>query len=135
MPTAVRWRATSPTDIELARSAEATRLVEPRAGRATRAGAGHAELEPSARRRAASTAGPLEPATFRSRLGKARGLLSGYLGAVRSKGKIDADTWDDLEEALIRADVGVGATDALLDALRSRVKAEEITGPTRWSTR
>ena len=56
-----------------------------------------------------------EPATYRSRLGKARGLLSGYLGSVRSKGKIDAATWDDLEEALIRADVGVGATDSLLD--------------------
>jgi fused signal recognition particle receptor len=62
-------------------------------------------------------------------LGKARGLLSSYLGAVRSKGKIDAGTWDDLEEALIRADVGVGATDVLLDDLRGRVKAGEIQGP------
>jgi fused signal recognition particle receptor len=70
-----------------------------------------------------------EPPTYRSRLGKARGLLSGYLGTVRSKGKIDAGTWDDLEEALIRADVGVGATDALLDGLRTRVKGGEIAGP------
>ncbi|HEV3280488.1 MAG TPA: signal recognition particle-docking protein FtsY [Acidimicrobiales bacterium] len=69
-----------------------------------------------------------EPATYRSRMGKARGLLSGYLGSVRSKSKIDASTWDDLEEALIRADVGVGATDALLDDLRTRVKAGEISG-------
>ena len=61
-----------------------------------------------------------EPATYQGRLGKARGLLSSYLGAVRSKGKIDAGTWDDLEEALIRADVGVGATDVLLDDLRGR---------------
>ena len=70
----------------------------------------------------------VEPATYRSRMGKARGLLSGYLGSVRSKSKIDASTWDDLEEALIRADVGVGATDALLDDLRTRVKAGEIAG-------
>jgi fused signal recognition particle receptor len=70
-----------------------------------------------------------EPPTYRSRLGKARGLLSGYLGTVRSKGKIDAGTWDDLEEALIRADVGVGATDSLLDGLRTRVKGGEIAGP------
>jgi fused signal recognition particle receptor len=70
-----------------------------------------------------------EPATYRGRLGKARGLLSGYLGAVRSKGKIDAGTWDELEEALIRADVGVGATDALLGDLRTRVKSGDITGP------
>ena len=70
-----------------------------------------------------------EPASYRGRLGKARGLLSGYLGAVRAKGRIDATTWDDLEEALIRADVGVGATDALLDDLRGRVNSGEIDGP------
>jgi fused signal recognition particle receptor len=75
---------------------------------------------------------PVEPPPkprFRDRLGKARGLLSGYLGAVRSRGKIDADTWDELEEALIRADVGVAATTALLDQLRARVKAEGIATP------
>ena len=70
-----------------------------------------------------------EPATYRGRLGKARGLLSGYVGAIRARGKIDATTWEDLEEALIRADVGVGATDALLDDLRSRVKSGEIGSP------
>jgi fused signal recognition particle receptor len=69
-----------------------------------------------------------EPATYRSRMGKARGLLAGYLGSVRSRGKIDATTWDELEEALIRADVGVGATDAILDDLRARVKGGEIAG-------
>lgn len=71
----------------------------------------------------------VELPTYRSRLGKARSLLSGYLGAVRTRGKIDSTTWDDLEEALIRADVGIGATDALLDDLRGRVKAEKITSP------
>jgi fused signal recognition particle receptor len=71
----------------------------------------------------------VEAPTYRGRLGKARNLLSGYIGAVRSRGKIDATTWDDLEEALIRADVGVGATDALLDDLRGRVKSEKITSP------
>ena len=77
----------------------------------------------------AAAAPPPEPASYRGRLGKARGLLSGYIGAVRAKARIDAATWDDLEEALIRADVGVGATDALLDDLRARVKAGEITSP------
>ncbi len=70
-----------------------------------------------------------EPASYRGRLGKARGLLSGYVTAIRSRSKVDATTWSELEEALIRADVGVGATDALLDDLRTRVKAGEITGP------
>ncbi len=72
---------------------------------------------------------PPEPATYRGRLGKARDLLSGYLGAVRSKGRIDASTWDDLEEALIRADVGVRSTDALIEDLRARVKDGGIDGP------
>jgi fused signal recognition particle receptor len=51
------------------------------------------------------------------------------VGAVRSRGKIDDATWDELEEALIRADVGVGATDSLLTDLRARVKSGEIGGP------
>ncbi len=70
-----------------------------------------------------------EAPSYRGRLGKARGLLSGYIGTVRARGKIDAATWDDLEEALIRADVGVGATDVLLDDLRGRVTSGEIGGP------
>jgi fused signal recognition particle receptor len=70
-----------------------------------------------------------EPATYRGRLGKARGLLGGYLSGVRARGRIDAGTWDDLEEALIRADVGVGAADALLEDLRARVKGGSIPSP------
>jgi fused signal recognition particle receptor len=64
---------------------------------------------------------------FRDRLAKARGLLSGYVGSVISRGKIDQETWDELEEALIRADVGVQPTTDLLDALRVRVDAEGLT--------
>ncbi|MBV8959647.1 MAG: signal recognition particle-docking protein FtsY [Actinobacteria bacterium] len=71
---------------------------------------------------------PVKP-RFRDRLGKARSLLSGYVGSVLSRSTIDDDTWDELEEALIRADVGVGPTTALLDQLRARVKAEGITSP------
>ena len=67
---------------------------------------------------------------FRDRLGKARSLLSGYVGSVLSRSAIDAETWDELEEALIRADVGVKATTAMLDDLRARVKSEGIKTPT-----
>jgi fused signal recognition particle receptor len=66
-----------------------------------------------------------EPATYRSRLGTVRGIFSGAVSALRS-GKIDAATWDSLEEALIRADVGVQTTTALLAGLRARVEAKEI---------
>jgi fused signal recognition particle receptor len=67
---------------------------------------------------------------FRDRLGKARSLLSGYVSSIISRSKIDDETWDDLEEALIRADVGVQATGAMLDDLRTRVKSEAITDST-----
>jgi fused signal recognition particle receptor len=66
---------------------------------------------------------------FRDRLGKARSLFSGYLGSVRDRGKINAETWDDLEEALILADVGVETTTAVLDRLRGQVKQAGITDP------
>jgi fused signal recognition particle receptor len=71
---------------------------------------------------------PVKP-RFRDRLGKARSLLSGYVGSVLSRSTIDDETWDELEEALVRADVGVAATTALLDDLRERVRAEGITTP------
>jgi fused signal recognition particle receptor len=64
--------------------------------------------------------------SVRDRLGKARGLFAGYLGAMRSRAAIDDTTWEELEEALVRADVGVNATATLLDDLRTRVKAEGI---------
>src|SRR5437588_5719548 len=71
---------------------------------------------------------PVKP-RFRDRLGKARSLLSGYVGSVLSRSTIDDETWDELEEALVRADVGVAATTVLLDDLRERVKSEGITTP------
>ncbi len=67
--------------------------------------------------------------TFRERLTKARSTVAGYLGAIRSRSRIDSETWDELEEALIRADVGVSTTAAVLDELRARVKAEGLTDP------
>ena len=66
---------------------------------------------------------------LRERLAKARGVVSGYLGSVLARSDIDEETWDDLEEALIRADVGAGRTGDILDGLRARVKAESISGP------
>src|SRR5438067_9237497 len=71
---------------------------------------------------------PVKP-SFRDRLAKARSAFSGAFGSVLSRSKIDDDTWDDLEEALLRADVGVRPTTELLDAVRARVKDEGITDP------
>src|SRR5256714_536039 len=70
---------------------------------------------------------PAEKPRFRDRLGKARSLFADYVGGILSRSGIDDETWDELEEALVRADVGIGTTGALLDDLRTRVKAESIT--------
>jgi fused signal recognition particle receptor len=65
---------------------------------------------------------PARKPTFRERLSKARAAFAGILGRTA----IDQDTWDDLEEALIRADVGIGPATELLDGLRARVKDEGL---------
>ena len=71
----------------------------------------------------------VERPRFRDRIGKARAAFTGAFLGVRSRTGIDDETWDDLEEALLRADVGVGVTDGLLGDLKARVAAKEITGP------
>jgi fused signal recognition particle receptor len=67
--------------------------------------------------------------SFRDRLSRARSSFSGYMGSILSRSTIDAETWDDLEEALIRADVGIGPTQELLTSVRATVKEQGITTP------
>ena len=71
----------------------------------------------------------VEPPNFRARMAKARSAFTGTFLGIRGRGGITAETWDDLEEALLRADVGVRVTDELLGGLRGRVKAKEIVEP------
>ncbi|MCB0972340.1 MAG: signal recognition particle receptor subunit alpha, partial [Acidimicrobiales bacterium] len=59
----------------------------------------------------APEAAPARRPTFRERLGRARATFAGFLG----RSKIDAETWDELEEALIRADVGIGPSTELIE--------------------
>jgi fused signal recognition particle receptor len=72
----------------------------------------------------------VEKPRFRDRMAKSRTALAGVFSGVRGRAGITDETWDDLEEALLRADVGVRVTDELLGGLRSRVKSKEITDPT-----
>ncbi len=72
---------------------------------------------------------PVRPASLRDRMAKARSALTGAFAGVRGRSAITDETWDELEDALLRADVGVAVTDALLDDLKTRVKAKEITEP------
>ncbi|MEP1123076.1 MAG: signal recognition particle-docking protein FtsY [Ilumatobacter sp.] len=69
------------------------------------------------------------PGTLRDRLAKARSTFAGAISGVLGRSGITDESFEDLEEALLRADVGVGITDELLDGLRARVKAKEITEP------
>jgi len=46
-------------------------------------------------------------------------------------GKIDADLYDELETILLTADVGVDASQYLLDSLRQRVKKDRLTDATQ----
>ncbi len=60
-------------------------------------------------------------AKTRDRLG---GQLSGLFGVGR---KIDAELFEELETILVTADVGVDATQALLDTLQKKVRREGLT--------
>ncbi len=69
------------------------------------------------------------PLSVRDRLAKARSSLSGAVGSVLGRSDVNEETWLELEEALLRADVGVRVAQSLLGALQARVKAKEITTP------
>ena len=72
---------------------------------------------------------PVKPASLRDRLSKARLAFTGAFAGVLGRSAITEESFEDLEEALLRADVGVGVTTELLDGLRAKVDAKEITEP------
>jgi len=69
------------------------------------------------------------PARLRDRLSRARSTFVGAVAAVVGRGDITDATWNDIEEALLRADVGVGVSRALLDDLRAGVDTRTVTTP------
>ncbi|MGQ0431135.1 MAG: signal recognition particle-docking protein FtsY [Microthrixaceae bacterium] len=85
-------------------------------------------VEPAPQPEPEPAAEPVKP-KLRDRLGKARSTISGFVGSVLAREKIDGETWDELEEALIRADVGVATTTDILDRLRTSVDGQGITEP------
>lgn len=72
---------------------------------------------------------PPKPVSLRDRLSKARSTFAGAFAGVLGRSDISDETFEELEEALLRADVGVGITTELLDGLRAKVDAKEITEP------
>ena len=77
----------------------------------------------------AAVLGPPKTPELRDRMGKTRGLLAGYVRSLRARSSVDESAWEDLEEALLRADVGVATTTVLLDDLRGRVRSGDLRGP------
>ena len=66
---------------------------------------------------------------LRDRLGKARSSFGGYLSSVRSRDRIDESTWEELEEALILADVGAEVVADLIGELRQQVRQAKAQSP------
>ena len=68
--------------------------------------------------------------SFRDRLGKTRAALSGYLGSVFGRGDINDETWQHLQDALIRADVGVSTSADIVATVRSKAASDGVTDKT-----
>lgn len=60
---------------------------------------------------------------LRSRLSRSGGLGRGLL-VLLSRDRIDEDTWEEVEDTLLTADVGVGPTTELVERLRTRIRVE-----------
>ena len=62
----------------------------------------------------------------RERTAKSRGVFASAFAKMRGRSGIAQDTWDDLEETLLKADIGIGLTTRLLEPLRASVKSGDI---------
>ena len=72
---------------------------------------------------------PANTATVHDRLAKVRSSFAGALTSALTRSAITQETWDELEEALLRADLGVATTTRVLLPLRELVKAKKIVQP------
>ncbi|MCW2539093.1 MAG: signal recognition particle receptor protein FtsY [Frankiales bacterium] len=66
------------------------------------------------------TAGRMQ--RLRARLARSQTSLGRGLLSVLSRDALDEDAWEEVEEALLLADVGVGATNDIVTALRTRTQ-------------
>jgi fused signal recognition particle receptor len=73
------------------------------------------------------TAGRLQ--RLRARLARSQSTLGRGLLGVLSRDRLDDDAWDEIEEALLTADVGVAPTTEIVDRLRTRTKVQGTRSP------
>ncbi|MCB4811256.1 signal recognition particle-docking protein FtsY [Methylovorus menthalis] len=68
---------------------------------------------------------------LKSGLAKTRSQLGNQLAGLFGGGKIDEDVYEELETILLTSDVGVAATQALLEQIRQRVKRQSLSDTTQ----
>jgi fused signal recognition particle receptor len=116
-------------------------IEEERKAPATGAGSSTAVLEPDVREPDVLAPDLREPAVevpesvqgrlarLRARLGRSQQTLGRGLLAVLSRDRLDEDAWEEVEETLLAADVGVGPTTELVTKLRARLRGAEARDP------
>ena len=67
--------------------------------------------------------------SLREKSGRTRSLFGDAFRRVRGRAGVSQESWDDLEETLLLADLGVKLVDGLLAPLKARTKSGELTNP------
>jgi fused signal recognition particle receptor len=117
--------ATSAKDFEAMERAERA-AIDMR--ESTRTAAPSAVIEPPPAKEPAVEERPPARPTLRERLAKSRRFLADRLSEALGRGLDDA-TWDDLEAALIQADVGAPSASAIVADLRAKAREHRASGP------
>ncbi len=66
---------------------------------------------------------------LRARLARSQSSVGSVLLNLLSRDRLDDETWDEIEETLIAADVGVAPAQIMVDDLRTKVKVLGVRGP------
>ena len=106
--------AAGPEDVEVREPTAPARIPEP---------------EAPALERPESTASRL--VRLRQRLSRSQGVLGRGLLVLLSRDRLDDDTWDDIEDTLITADMGVAPTQELVEKLRIRLRVQGADAASR----
>src|SRR5690242_4320063 len=65
---------------------------------------------------------------LRARLARSQSTLGKGLLSLLSRDRLDDATWEEIEDTLLAADVGVAPTQELVERLRTRVRIESASG-------
>src|SRR5690606_9977787 len=66
---------------------------------------------------------------LRSRLARSQSTMGRGLLALLSRDQLDEDTWEEIEDTLLAADLGVAPTQELVERLRTRVRVAGVSNP------